>query len=94
MESGPSPVLWNEFEARIVRLVSQGFNDRQIADELFLSEATVERFVNSILRGLGLCDRLDLILYGILHGLGSGHPARGLEALPRDHRVAAGAHSG
>ena len=77
MVKEPSEVQWIDSERRIVELVVQGFSNGAIAKELLLTERTVERFVHDILHKLGLSDRLDLILYGILRGMaaGEGYPS-------------------
>jgi DNA-binding NarL/FixJ family response regulator len=71
MVKEPSEVQWIEVERQVVALVVQGQPNSAIAEKLFLSEPTVETVVHDILRNVGLSDRLDLILYGILHGMGA-----------------------
>ncbi|HEY1821688.1 MAG TPA: response regulator transcription factor [Trebonia sp.] len=66
-------------EAEVVRLVAQGLNNRQVAKELVVSEATVKTHLNHILAKLAMQDRAALIAWAWRHGLaglsgGSGEP--------------------
>ena len=49
-------------EKDIVELVCKGFSNRQIADELFISERTVKTHVSNILAKLNLHDRMQLLV--------------------------------
>jgi DNA-binding NarL/FixJ family response regulator len=60
-------------EAEVVRLVAQGLNNRQVAKELFVSEATVKTHLNHILAKLTMPDRGALIAWAWRHGL-AGNP--------------------
>jgi DNA-binding NarL/FixJ family response regulator len=66
-------------EAEVVRLVAQGLNNRQVAREMVVSEATVKTHLNHILAKLAMQDRAALIAWAWRHGLaglsgGSGEP--------------------
>jgi|SRR5215471_6806728 len=56
-------------ELEIVGLVCEGHKNRQIADRLFISEATVRNHLTSILSKLELSDRFELALYAYRHHL-------------------------
>jgi DNA-binding NarL/FixJ family response regulator len=56
-------------ELEVVALVCQGLKNKQIADKLFISEATVRNHLTSILSKLELSDRFDLALYCYRHHL-------------------------
>jgi DNA-binding NarL/FixJ family response regulator len=56
-------------EADVVRLVAQGLNNRQVAKEMFVSEATVKTHLNHILAKLAMQDRATLIAWAWRHGL-------------------------
>jgi DNA-binding NarL/FixJ family response regulator len=58
-----------ERESQIVPLVCQGLRNKQIAEALCISEATVRNHLTSILSKLNLTDRFDLALYSFRHGL-------------------------
>jgi DNA-binding NarL/FixJ family response regulator len=56
-------------EADVVRLVAQGLNNRQVAKEMVVSEATVKTHLNHILAKLAMQDRAALIAWAWRHGL-------------------------
>jgi DNA-binding NarL/FixJ family response regulator len=56
-------------EQEVVKLVAEGYTNKQIAETLFISEKTVERHRANILDKLGMRDRVDLTRYAIRHGL-------------------------
>ena len=62
-------------EADVVRLVAQGLNNRQVAREMFVSEATVKSHLNHILAKLAMADRAALIAWAWRHGL-AGSPSQ------------------
>jgi hypothetical protein len=47
----------------------RGRTNAEIATNLFLAETTVKTPVASVLRKLGLSDRVQVIIYGYEHGL-------------------------
>ena len=56
-------------ELEVLRLIAAGRSNRQIADELFLSERTVARHVSNILGKLGLPNRASATAFAFEHGL-------------------------
>ena len=56
-------------EKEIVWLVTQGLRNKEIGVRLFISEQTVKNHLHNIFDKLGVCDRLELALYAIHHGL-------------------------
>ena len=56
-------------ELEITGLVCKGLKNKQIADQLFISEATVRNHLTSILSKLELTDRFELALYAYRHHL-------------------------
>ena len=56
-----------EFE--ILILISRGYTNRQAAEELFLSEKTIETYKSRLMTKLLLKSRIDLVRYAIQHGL-------------------------
>ncbi|MGC5010820.1 response regulator [Streptosporangium sp. DT93] len=50
-------------EVEVARMVAQGAANREIAARLFITEGTVKNHVSSVLRKLGLRDRIQLALH-------------------------------
>jgi DNA-binding NarL/FixJ family response regulator len=55
-------------EEEVVRLVAEGFSNKQIAAQLALSVKTVETYKARSLGKLGLRDRIDLVRYARQQG--------------------------
>lgn len=69
-ESGDIPgELLTPRETQVVKLIAEGLINRQIAEELVISEKTVERHRANILEKLGMRDRVELTRYAIRRGL-------------------------
>ncbi len=56
-------------ELQILALIAQGKSNREIAEELFLSEKTVRNYISQILEKLGLSSRTEAAAYAIRHGI-------------------------
>ena len=56
-------------ERDIIRLVAQGYDNKEIAAELFLAEGTVRNLVSRLLEKIDLKDRTQLAVYAVKHGL-------------------------
>jgi DNA-binding NarL/FixJ family response regulator len=56
-------------EREIVGFVCEGLKNKEIADRLSISEATVRNHLTSVLNKLDLSDRFELALYFYRHGL-------------------------
>jgi DNA-binding NarL/FixJ family response regulator len=50
-------------ERRVLELIAQGQSNRQIAEHLFLAEATVKNYVSSLLSKLGMRRRTEAAVY-------------------------------
>jgi DNA-binding CsgD family transcriptional regulator len=59
----------SERELEVLRLVAAGKTNRAIADDLFLSERTVDRHVSNIFTKLGLSSRAAATAFAVEHGL-------------------------
>uniref|UniRef100_UPI0026130F03 response regulator transcription factor n=1 Tax=Mastigocoleus sp. MO_188.B34 TaxID=3036635 RepID=UPI0026130F03 len=55
--------LFSERELDVLRLISQGKNNREIAKALYLTEGTVKNYVTQILGRLELRDRTQAALW-------------------------------
>jgi len=56
-------------EQEVLKLVAEGYTNKQIAEALVISEKTVERHRANMLEKLGMRDRVELTRYAIRHGL-------------------------
>lgn len=56
-------------EAIILLKISEGKKNKQIADELYLSEKTIKNYVTSIFRKINVDDRVQATLYAIDNGI-------------------------
>jgi DNA-binding NarL/FixJ family response regulator len=59
----------SEREKQIVRLIGQGYKNKKIAAQLFISETTVRHHLTSVYNKLGVSDRLELLVYAHRCGL-------------------------
>ena len=57
----------NERELDIIRLIANGYSNKEIATELFLSEGTVRNYLSSILDKLQLRDRTQVAVFYYQH---------------------------
>ena len=57
----------NEKEKEIIRLVANGYSNKEIAAELFLSEGTVRNYLSMILEKLQLRDRTQVAVFYYQH---------------------------
>ena len=53
----------SEKEQLIIELVAEGLSNREIAEQLFLSEGTVRNYISSVLEKLSLRDRTQLAVF-------------------------------
>lgn len=70
---GPDTDRLTDREVDVLRLVAQGQSNREIADSLTISEATVRTHVSNILSKLNLESRTQAALYALREGLASLH---------------------
>jgi DNA-binding NarL/FixJ family response regulator len=61
-------------EATLLRLLANGYNNRQIADQLDLAESTVKNNLSSLFQKIGVRDRTQAALYAISQGFGARQP--------------------
>jgi NarL family two-component system response regulator LiaR len=74
--AGPDPL--SEREMEVLRLLAQGKSNREIAEQLVITELTVRTHVSNILSKLHLVNRTQAALYALKEGLAS------LEDVPAD----------
>ncbi len=56
-------------ELETLRLIAKGLSNQEIADELFVHERTVAKYVSSVLEKLQLANRTQAALYAVREGL-------------------------
>jgi DNA-binding NarL/FixJ family response regulator len=68
--SSPPPIAaLTKRERDIIRLVSRGYKNRQVASHLAISDVTVRHHLTSVFSKLALTDRFELIIYAYKNGL-------------------------
>jgi len=67
----PSPDPLSERELEVLRLLAQGKSNREIADQLVITELTVRTHVSNILGKLHLASRTQAALWALKEGLAS-----------------------
>lgn len=72
--AGPQPGNLTGRQAEVLRLLAAGLSNKQIAAELFISTATVERHLATIYRNLGLAGRVEAARFAINHGIADRAP--------------------
>ena len=60
----PSPTLTSR-ELEVLKLVAKGMSNREIADDLYISENTVKNHVRNILEKLHLHSRMEAVIYAV-----------------------------
>ena len=61
-------VLLTPREEQVVALVADGLSNREVANELGLSEHTIKKYLLRIFDKLGISSRVELVLYAMSHG--------------------------
>ena len=56
-------------EAEVLSLIARGLSNREIADTLVVSEATVKTHINHVFSKIGARDRAQAVHYAYTHGL-------------------------
>jgi len=56
-------------EIEVLRLIAKGATNREIAEQLVISEGTVKNHISNILSRLGLRDRTQAAIFAFRHGL-------------------------
>jgi len=67
-DAAPAPDL-TEREAEVLTLLAQALSNAEIAQRLFIGEATVKTHVSNVLQKLGARDRVAAVVYAHRHGL-------------------------
>jgi len=75
-EQLPAPVLTAR-ELEVLKLVARGMSNRDVADQLFISENTVKNHVRNILEKLHLHSRMEAVMYAVRKRLLDPHHPEG-----------------
>jgi DNA-binding NarL/FixJ family response regulator len=67
-------------EDQVVALVADGQSNREIAQELNLSEHTIKKYLFRIFEKIGISSRVELVLYALSHG--ENRPAEWIAGAP------------
>jgi NarL family two-component system response regulator LiaR len=70
-EKPPTSDPLTQRELEVLRLITQGYENREIAEKLVISEATTRTHVSNILSKLHLASRTQAALYALREGLAS-----------------------
>jgi ATP/maltotriose-dependent transcriptional regulator MalT len=65
---GPGEAL-SAREREVTVLVTRGYSNREIAEELIVSQKTVEAHIHHVLNKLGLSNRVQIATWGLRHGV-------------------------
>ena len=66
---GPTPTTLTAREIEVLRLIANGFANKEIARELDVSETTAKTHVSNILAKIGVTDRTQAAIYAVRSGL-------------------------
>ncbi|MBN2442209.1 MAG: response regulator transcription factor [Spirochaetales bacterium] len=64
--AGPSHIDESKFTGReidVIKLIAEGYSNKEIGEELFLSEGTIKNYISSILSKLNLKQRTQIAVY-------------------------------
>ena len=61
--------MLSERESQIVKLVSQGYSNKQIGQDLFLAEQTIKTYISQGMRKLGANNRTRLVVLAMERGI-------------------------
>jgi DNA-binding NarL/FixJ family response regulator len=72
--AGPPPAGLTSREAEVLNLLASGLSNTEIAQRLFLSNATVKTHINRIFAKTGARDRAQAVRFAYQHGLATPAP--------------------
>jgi DNA-binding CsgD family transcriptional regulator len=72
-------------ELEVVRLIGSGSSNKEIAEQLTLSEKTVKNHISSIFVKLHMCSRCEVAVYAWKIGLLNDNSSNNLNILPSEY---------
>jgi DNA-binding NarL/FixJ family response regulator len=69
VKEGKAQVLLSERESEILKLVTSGMSNKEIAEKLFLSQRTIKAHLTNIFNKLNVASRSEAIVKGLQWGL-------------------------
>lgn len=66
-DEGKDKLTRREYE--VISLIAEGFNNKEIAEHLFISEKTVKNHVSNIFKKIGVNDRTQAAIYAFKHNI-------------------------
>ena len=73
-QSGDEDFTLSPEECRIVALIVAGYTQKELARHFSLSEAAIYRRTVRIIGKLGVCNKLELVLFALSHRIVDGYP--------------------
>jgi DNA-binding NarL/FixJ family response regulator len=67
-EEDSAAVTLTEREMEVLKLAAKGVSNRDIAEQLFVSNRTVQTHLSNIFKKLSVASRTEAILYGLKRG--------------------------
>ena len=60
---------FSERESILLKLVAQGYDNKEISTKMYLAEGTIRNQISKLLEKLALKDRTQLAVYAVKNGL-------------------------
>ncbi len=70
--NSPLPAELTEREIEIIKLVSEGFSNKQIGERLFISHRTVDTHRTNLMNKIGVHNVAGIVKFAVAHGLLEG----------------------
>lgn len=68
-KTSESSIHFTNRELDVIRMVAQGYDNKEIASQLYLAEGTVRNQISKVLDKIGVKDRTQLAVYAVKNGL-------------------------
>ena len=68
-KTSESSMHFTNRELDVIRMVAQGYDNKEIASQLYLAEGTVRNQISKVLDKIGVKDRTQLAVYAVKNGL-------------------------